>query len=394
MNGLLDLPWWGIAGLTLLFTHITIAAVTIYLHRSQAHRAVQLHPLISHFFRLWLWLTTGMRTIEWVATHRKHHAFSDQPGDPHSPRVEGLSTVLWRGAELYRSSANDPAVLARYGHGTPDDWMERTVYRHSIAGIVLMLAVDLALFGPIGLTVWAVQMIWIPFFAAGVINGVAHWWGYRNYECDDGATNIAPWGILIGGEELHNNHHAFPSSARLSSKPWEFDIGWLYIRLFSALGLARVKKLAPRPLVIPGKTSIDVNTVKAVFLNRLHVMSDYFHQVIVPVLRAEQAHAGSALAGWRPRLLKRWLRRDPERIGEREHSTLQNLLTQCRDLKTVYEYRARLQEVWKRTASGHETLRRALQDWCNQAEASGIEALEQFSLRLRGYSLKIAEPTS
>ncbi|MGB0712198.1 MAG: DesA family fatty acid desaturase [Gammaproteobacteria bacterium] len=388
MNGLLDPSWWAVIALTLLFTHITIAAVTIYLHRSQAHRAVELHPLISHFFRFWLWLTTGMRTIEWVATHRKHHAFSDQVGDPHSPRVEGLSTVLWRGAELYRMAADDPKVLERYGHGTPNDWLERHVYRHNLAGIVLMLAVNLLLFGPIGLTVWAVQMIWIPFFAAGVINGLAHWWGYRNYECDDAATNISPWGILIGGEELHNNHHAFPSSARLSSKAWEFDIGWFYIRLFSVLGLARVKKLAPRPLLIPGKTSVDVNTVKAVFLNRLHVMADYFQQVIVPVLRTEQARAGSALADWRPRLVRHWLRNGPERMGERERTALQSLLAECRDLKTVYEYRSRLQAVWKRTATGHENLRRALQDWCNQAEDTGIEALEQFSRRLRGYSLQ------
>ncbi len=228
--------------ITLLLTHITIACVTLYLHRSQAHRAVEFNPVVAHFMRFWLWLTTGMVTKQWVAIHRKHHRFTDQQGDPHSPLVYGIKRVFFKGAGLYHSASKDKEMIEQYGVGTPSDWIERNLYSsHSRLGILLMLIIDLLFFGPWGLIVWAVQMLWIPFWAAGVVNGIGHWWGYRNGETKDASRNISPWGIVIGGEELHNNHHLAPASPKLSAKPWEFDLGWFYIRIFKLLGLAKVR---------------------------------------------------------------------------------------------------------------------------------------------------------
>ena len=302
LNGIVELPWWGYVIVTLGLTHITIASVTIFLHRHQAHRALDLHPAVSHFFRLWLWLTTGMETKAWTAIHRKHHARCETDEDPHSPQILGLPKVLWEGAELYRIEARNPQTLEQYGMGTPDDWLEHHVYgARSRHGIAVMLLIDVLMFGPIGITMWAVQMLWIPFLAAGVINGVGHYWGYRNYESADAATNIVPWGILIGGEELHNNHHAFPGSAKLSSKPWEFDIGWLYIRTLQGLGLARVKKVAPEPVINPGKHTVDMETVRAILVNRFHVLSHYARDVVMPVLREELHRADQSCR----RLLRR-----------------------------------------------------------------------------------------
>jgi stearoyl-CoA desaturase (delta-9 desaturase) len=226
----------------LVMTHITIACVTLYLHRSQAHLSVEFHPVVAHFMRLWLWLTTGMVTKQWVAIHRKHHVYSDAEGDPHSPHVYGIWRVFTRGAGLYHSASKDSAMVEQYGHRTPNDWIERNIYsKHSRLGIMIMLLINLWLFGIVGFILWGVQMIWIPFWAAGVINGVAHWWGYRNGETRDRSRNLVPFGIVIGGEELHNNHHLDPASAKLSLKPWEFDIGWFYIRTLGLLGLAKIK---------------------------------------------------------------------------------------------------------------------------------------------------------
>ncbi len=281
LNGLIDLPWWGYIVVALLLTHITIASVTIFLHRHQAHRALDLHPIVSHFFRFWLWLTTGMVTREWAAIHRKHHAKVETPEDPHSPQQWGIKKILWDGTSLYRAEAKNQETVAKYGHGTPDDWLERHVYTpHQSMGIVLMLVLNLVLFGPIGLSIWAVQMGWIPFFAAGVINGIGHYWGYRNYEVPDASRNIVPWGIVIGGEELHNNHHTFPSSAKLSSKRWEFDIGWLYIRLLEHIGAARVKKIPPELTLDATKEQIDLETVKAVVTACFQVMVHFACEVL------------------------------------------------------------------------------------------------------------------
>lgn len=391
LDGILDLSVWGVVGYALLVTHITIAGVTIYLHRHSAHRALDLHPIVSHFFRFWLWLSTGMVTKEWTAIHRKHHAKCETVDDPHSPQTRGIRKVLLEGAELYRAEAKNQETLDKYGFGTPDDWIERNLYyKYSRSGIVSMLIINLLLLGPLGLTVWAVQMMWIPVFAAGVINGIGHFWGYRNYEISDAATNIVPWGILIGGEELHNNHHAFSSSAKLSSKPWEFDIGWMYIRILASLGLAEVKKVAPVPHVIPGKDKIDIETVKAVVANRLHILSRYYKDVIVPALREEQSRAQAQRDSALDSLLKRGrklLVRDAALLDPKMKDGLSTILQRSHSLNTVYEYREQLRAIWARSSNnGHEVVV-SLQEWCKQAEASGINTLREFAAHIRAYSL-------
>jgi stearoyl-CoA desaturase (delta-9 desaturase) len=228
---------------TLIMTHITIVCVTLFLHRGQAHKGIVFHPILEHFMRFWLWLTTGMVTKQWVAVHRKHHVFSDNDGDPHSPHIYGIWRVLFKGAGLYHSASKDADMIKQYGVGTPDDWIERNLYSaHSRSGILLMLVIDLLLFGPWGLLVWGIQMIWIPFWAAGVINGVGHWFGYKNGDTRDQSKNIVPWGILIGGEELHNNHHINPASPKLSRHWFEFDIGWMWLSLFRSVRLAKLTR--------------------------------------------------------------------------------------------------------------------------------------------------------
>jgi stearoyl-CoA desaturase (delta-9 desaturase) len=386
----------GLAGLStvalvivgLVATQITIAAVTIYLHRHQAHRALDLHPLVSHFFRFWLWLTTGMVTREWVAVHRKHHARCETPEDPHSPQVLGIRKVMWQGAELYRREAANRGTLASYGHCTPDDWLERRLYsRFPTLGVSLLLVLNVLLFGMPGLVLWAVQMAWIPFWAAGVINGVGHWWGYRNYETRDASRNIVPFGLWIGGEELHSNHHAFPASARFSSRWFEFDLGWNYIQLLALLGLARVKKVAPRPVLLPAKDSIDMDTVRAVVMNRMYVMADYARLVIRPVLRQERRQAEGSCRRYLRRA-RRLLTREAAMIDQRGRGRLDEILRQFSSLRTVYEYRQQLQAVWARKTTSQETLLAALQDWCRDAEATGIQVLEEFARKLRRYSLQ------
>lgn len=386
-HGLLNLSFWELVMATLVMTHVTIAAVTIFLHRTQAHRALDLHPLVSHFFRFWLWLTTGMITRQWVAIHRKHHAKCETPDDPHSPQVLGIRKVLWEGAELYRVEADRTETLERYGHGTPDDWLERHLYaRHDRLGVTLLLLINLALFGVPGLTVWAVQLLWIPFWAAGVVNGLGHYRGYRNYETRDASTNLSPLGLIIGGEELHNNHHAFPSSAKLSSKRWEFDIGWLYIRILEILRLARVKKIAPMPQQRPDKQAIDLDTLRALILNRLYVMADFSREVLTPVLREELRKADDS----RRRMFKQakaLLIREETRLDDRDRDHLYSVLDLSQTLRTVYEFRLNLQNIWNRTTANHEKLLASLQEWCAQAEASGIQVLQEFARSLRSYSL-------
>lgn len=390
LDGLLDLSFWGVVGVTLLLTHITIISVTVFLHRAQAHRALTLHPIASHFFRFWLWLTTGMVTKEWVAIHRKHHAKCETSEDPHSPQILGIYKVLWEGAELYKAEAKNAETLTRYGHGTPDDWLERNVYaRFSILGVTLMLFIDVALFGLIGISVWGIQMLWIPFWAAGVINGLSHYWGYRNYETKDASANIVPWAILIGGEELHNNHHAFPSSARLSSKWWEFDAGWFYIQALRLAGLAEIKKVAPKPQRLPDKQVIDLDTLRAVVRNRLYIMADFGRHVAIPVLKEELQKADSSgrhfLKGARALLM-----REDTRLNQQDRVCLQDALSVSQTLRTVYEHRMRLQAIWGRTSANHDRLLDSLREWCAQAEASGITYLKDFAQTLRSYSLNSA----
>jgi len=387
LYGILDFSLWQVVLAGLALTHVTIVTVTVFLHRSQAHRALDLHPAVSHFFRFWLWLTTGMVTREWVAVHRRHHAKCETPDDPHSPKVLGLGKVLVEGAELYGKAADDPRTLIQYGRGTPDDWIEHRLYgRYTWQGVGLMLILDLLLFGVYGITLWAVQMMWIPFFAAGVVNGVGHYWGYRNFETPDASANILPWGILIGGEELHNNHHAFPGSAKLSSKWWELDLGWFYVRLLSVLGLAKVKKVAPRPRVIAGKGSIDMDTVRAVVTGRMHIAARYAREVLAPVARAELCRSKRHCR----RLFRRTQRlliMEGPRLDERARQRLEQVLAQNQTLEIVYQFRERLRELWGRTAPNQEALLTSLQDWCQQAEATGIQSLEAFSRKLRSYTL-------
>jgi stearoyl-CoA desaturase (delta-9 desaturase) len=385
-TGLLDLSWWQLILVVLLLTHVTIVSVTLYLHRCQAHRALDLHPALAHFFRFWLWLTTGMITREWVGVHRRHHARCETPKDPHSPQVLGLNKVLWEGAELYREATKRDDLIERYSHGTPDDWIETNLYRRfSVVGVSLMLVIDVVLFGIPGIAAWAVQMVWIPFFAAGVINGVGHYWGYRNFQSPDAATNIVPWGLVIGGEELHNNHHAFPSSAKFSARWWEFDIGWMYIRLFSLLGLARVRRVARKPAKDETKGVIDMDTVKAVVVHRMYILANYAREVIKPVADAELCRSEQHCRRV-ARQARRLLVRDEASLDESSRERLESLLSRSQVLATVHRSRKQLQQVWDRTASSQEALLAALQQWCRDAENSGIKSLQDFARSLRSYA--------
>ena len=388
-SGLFDLPWWGYALVALALTHVTIAAVTIFLHRCQAHRALDLHPLVSHFFRFWLWLTTGMVTKEWAAIHRKHHAKCETPEDPHSPQVYGINRVLWGGVFLYVKESHNGETMERYGHGTPDDWVERNVYsRYVLLGLTTMGVTNVLLFGLLpGALILLTQIAWIPFWAAGVINGIGHFWGYRNWETEDASTNIFPIGILIGGEELHNNHHAFASSARLSSKWYEFDIGWMYIRLMEMLGLARVKKLAPTPRFREAKPVVDLETLQAVISNRYDVFAKYAKS-----LKATYAEEVAKLRQVRPqdadvlKRLRRRLVRDERKLAAPERAELAAALAKSTPLQRAYELRRELEALWARSSASRDQLVRQLQEWCQRAEASGVAPIAEFSRRLRSYA--------
>ncbi len=391
LDGLLHMPWWADLIAVLLATHLTIVSVTLYLHRCQAHRAITLHPWVSHIFRFWLWFTTGQTTREWVSVHRKHHAFTETENDPHSPHVHGIRKVLLEGAELYRVSAVDPQVSEEYGHGTPDDWLENNIYkRYTNVGIGTCLVIYVLLFGPIGLTYWAIHMAWIPFFAAGLVNGAGHYWGYRNFEPQDGSTNLINIGLIIGGEELHNNHHAYPSSARFSVHWWEFDIGWMYIRLLSAVGLAEVKKVAPRPKQnssLAEKDKLDLESVRAMVTSKLHIMADYARQVTRPVLKAEIARAEGNYRSALKRVQKAIIR-ERSLMTHPQIEYLNQILHENLQLKTVYEYQQRLTEVWTRKYRNNEGMLKAVAEWCQEAEATGIRVLEDFARSLRNYSLQ------
>ncbi|NWG73384.1 MAG: fatty acid desaturase [Rubrivivax sp.] len=387
-HGVLAASWWQIVLFALLTTHFTIASVTIFLHRSQAHRALDLHPIPSHFFRFWLWFTTGMVTKEWVAIHRKHHAKCETPDDPHSPQTRGIRTVLLQGAELYRAEAKVQETLAKYGHQTPDDWLERHVYsRYTWQGVGLLLILDLLLFGAIGATVWAVQMLWIPVTAAGIINGLGHWWGYRNFEAPDASTNISPWGIIIGGEELHNNHHTYPTSAKLSVKPFEFDIGWVYIRGLEMLGLAKVRKTPPKLAMGPIKPVADGKTLEAIIANRYEVMARYgaeLRRAVAGELARLKAQGAQNTVRWQKlRVAERWLHRDADKIPPRVKPELAEVVQTSPSLAKLVAMREELRALWTRSNVSADQLVADLQAWCRKAEDSGIAALQDFSRRLR-----------
>ena len=386
LQGLADASWWQIVAYTLLLTHITIASVTIFLHRAQAHRSLELHAIPSHFFRFWLWLTTSTVTKQWVAVHRKHHAKCETAEDPHSPVAHGIKTVLLTGRELYAVEAAKADTLKKFGHGTPDDWLERTLYTpRNNWGPIAMLLIDLALFGAIGITVWAVQMVWIPITAAGIINGLGHWWGYRNFEAPDASTNISPWGIIIGGEELHNNHHTYPTSAKLSVKPYEFDIGWGYIRGLEMLGLAKVRKTPPRLTLGNIKPVADAKTLEAIVANRYELMAGYAREVRLACRSELNRLKASGEEGAASRLarVRRWMHRDVEQMPA---GVPQEVAAACEahpHLAKLIAMREELRALWTRTNVSAEQLVADLQNWCQRAEASGIQALQEFSLKLR-----------
>jgi stearoyl-CoA desaturase (delta-9 desaturase) len=387
-HGLLRASPWQVLVTTLVMTHITIVAITVFLHRSQAHRSLDLHPIPAHFFRFWLWMTSGMVTKEWVAIHRKHHAKCETKDDPHSPVAHGIQTVLLRGSELYRAEAKIQETLKKFGHNTPDDWLERHVYTgQSKLGVSLMLVINVLLFGALGLTVWAVQMLWSPVHAAGIINGLGHWWGYRNFEAPDASTNISPWGIWIGGEELHNNHHTFPTSAKLSVKPFEFDIGWGYIRMLEMLGLAKVRKTAPQLKLGELRPVADSQTLEALIANRYEVMAQYASNLRTACAdeldRLKQQGAQNTERWNEMRLAQRWLHRDDQKIPVEVKALVAKACDQSPSLTKLVVMREELRQLWTRTNVSGEQLVMDLQGWCQRAESSGIAALQDFARTLR-----------
>jgi stearoyl-CoA desaturase (delta-9 desaturase) len=384
-NGYLNWSWWQVLLITLLLTHITIASVTIFLHRCQAHRALDLHAIPSHFFRFWLWLTTGMVTKQWAAIHRKHHAKCETVDDPHSPQILGIETVLSRGAELYRAEAKNQETIDKFGHGTPDDWIEKNLYsRFQWQGVALMLIIDVILFGgALGLSVWAVQMLWIPITAAGIINGIGHYWGYRNYDCVDASTNVFPFGILIGGEELHNNHHTYATSAKLSNKWYELDIGWSYIRILEIMGLATVKKLPPKP-ILAQLTAASENTLQAVIANRYEVMARY-SKTLRQTFDAEVLRVRELASQYSDQHL--WLYKDEAKLTASEKGRLEELILTNKSVRLMVEMRRDLASLWERSHVTKEQLTTQLQAWCQRAETSGMAGLQDFSLRLRRYTI-------
>jgi stearoyl-CoA desaturase (delta-9 desaturase) len=387
LYGILNLSFWGYVTVTFLMVQFTFMGVTLYLHRDATHRSLDLHPALRHVFRFWLWMSSGIVTKEWVAVHRKHHARCETQDDPHSPVIYGLKKVLLEGAELYQVQARNPETCEKFGRGTPDDWMERNVYlRHRNWGIVLMVLIDMLLFGVPGIIIIAAQMLANPLMAAGVINGLGHHSGYRNFECPDAARNVMPWGFLVAGEELHNNHHAFPSSAKFSIHRWEFDIGWLYIRVFQTFGLAKVIRVAPEPARIAARLHVDLETVRAVIVNRMHVLRDYARHVTIPVFREQLRVTGGDLS----RRVKKLLVREPVLLDNQAQSRLREVLANNHALQTIHDFRERLRVLWNGTNMSNENLLQHLKDWIAQAEASGIKSLQDFAAGLRGYAMQPA----
>lgn len=384
-RGVVPLPWWGYALVAIVTIHVTVIGVTLYYHRDQAHRALDLHPALRQFFRFWVWATTAMVCHQWVAVHRKHHAFVERDGDPHSPQLLGLRTMLRDGANVYQRATRDAEAVAAYRHGTPDDALERFYTKFPHAGVVTLLIVEIVLFGLPGVAIWALQMLNMPVLASALINGVGHHSGYRNFDVRDASTNVVPFGILAGGEELHNNHHAFPSSAKFSVRRFEFDIGWLYIRLFRSVGLARIRRVYPRPVLASTRPArIDFEAVRGVVTNRLHVLRAYRREVLIPVLHQELARHGRSRYY---RRLRRLLLRDEQLLDQRSLAHRERLIGRMPRLSAAWEFREQLRSIWEeRTASNERALNR-LRSWCQEAEASGIARLSQFAAQLSRYRL-------
>jgi stearoyl-CoA desaturase (delta-9 desaturase) len=394
LYGLFPMPWWGYVIVMVLWVHVTLMAITLYFHREQAHRSVELHPALRHFFRFWLWINTGAPTRQWVAVHRKHHALCEREGDPHSPVIFGLRRVVLQGAELYIEEARNLETLEKYGKGTPDDWIERNVYdRFDYAGIGLLFVADILLFGAAGIIMAAIKLAAMPFLAAGIINGVCHAKGYRNFETNDASTNLWPIGLLIGGEELHNNHHAFPTSARFSLRRGEVDMGWLHLKLFSALGLARIRRVATEPELGKATTSPDLETLRSVLINRMHVLRAYMQSVTLPVLGRECEERGANARLVVP-MVRRWLTWQPQLLGETERQRLGELTTQLPSFELVLRFRNELKNLWEGAHTSNERLLEDFRQWCRRAEESGNQYLQDFVAYLRSFQPSGAQPSA
>ena len=386
--GLADLSFWGYVVVTVLWMHVTLIAITLYFHRDQAHRAIDLHPALRHFFRLWLWITTGASTREWVAVHRRHHAYCERDGDPHSPRIFGLKTVLLEGAELYRAAARDRETIEKYAKGTPNDWLENHLYAHptgSYYGIALLVLADLVLFGVPGIIMIAFQLGNMPLLAAGVINGLCHAKGYRNFETPDASTNLWPLAVLIAGEELHNNHHAFPTSARFSMRRHEFDLGWLYLKMFAALRLAKIRRVATPPaLKASAGAAPELDELRAIIVHRMHVLRHYTYNVTLPVLRRELETFGEN-ANTLLRTARRYLSRQPEMLDESSRQQLEALADRHPRFQTVLQFRNELKQLWEGAHTSNDRLLADFREWCARAEQSGIQGLQEFVHYLRSF---------
>jgi len=387
INGLIEFTWLEYVVYTLVVTHITIVCITLYLHRGVCHSAIEIRPVLAHFFRFWLWLTTSMRTADWVAIHRKHHAKVETIEDPHSPAFYGISTVFLQGADLYHEEKNNKETIDKYSQNCPTDWIEEKLYtgRNNL-GILLLFIANIILFGVVGIIIWSIQMAWTPIFAAGGINGAGHYWGYRNFDTNDDSTNMSPLALIIGGEELHNNHHAFPTAAKFSLKPWEFDIGWLYIKIFSLLGQVRVKRLATKTIISSPNNSLDSETGYALLKSKITVITNYTRNVLKPILYDETRNAKNDIKKLL-RQSKNTLARQPNRISNQDTTRLQEIFKECSSLQTVYHLRNQLYDILHARNTEHENFIETLNRWCEDAKSTGIDCLNDFSDSLKGYKV-------
>ncbi len=391
-HGLLNFSWLQILITLLIVTQVTILAVTLYLHRDQTHRGLKLHPVVQHFFRFHLWMTTGMLTKDWVAIHRKHHAKCETAEDPHSPQFHGIKKVLASGVELYTEERSNQETLDTYGKGTPNDWIERNVYtRFHFLGINLMLLIDIALFGVIGITFWAIQIIWIPFFAAGVINGLGHWSGYRNYSTSDCSTNLTRFGFFIGGEELHNNHHAFPSSCKFSHVKGEHDWGWYAIKTLNAVGLATIQKTVPvleqRTDDHDNKNTIELDAVKAMLTHKVNLLQTYVKDVIKPAIAQEYDTRSKQFRKSSDKFLNS-LSIDWRFLDDEAKELFKEYINTSPTIETIIKYRDELKEIWEAKGKTTEQMIEALKEWCQNAEKSGVKVLQEYAQKLQTYRLK------
>ncbi len=387
INGLIEFTWVEYIIYTLIVTQITIMAITLYLHRGICHSAIDIRAPLAHFFRFWLWFTTSMKTADWVAIHRKHHAKVETIDDPHSPIVHGINTVLFRGADLYAEEKANEETIKKYSHNCPNDWIEHKIYSgKSNLGILFLFILNILMFGVVGIIIWAIQMMWTPIFAAGGINGVGHYYGYRNFDTADESTNMMPIAFFIGGEELHNNHHAYPTAAKFSYKPWEFDIGWLYIKIFSIIGLVKVKRLAPKTIVEETSKELDSETAYALLRSKILVITNYTKKVINPIMKKETKSASNELKKLIKKSKTSFLRQ-PDRISNQSITDLQMIFNENNSLSIVYNLKNKLHSILNSKYSKLDKFKDTINEWCLEAKSQGIDDLNDFSESLKGYKI-------